>query len=589
MGSVTMEKNEEQNESCVTVDKITEEISPILDKVEEKEETNQTVDNTVDKAKTELISDDETLKINPVEDQKYDEIPSTPLKQKQLLIDEMLSSEFSSDIDSDMPLSAIPNDYRIKRSKKLPSPVRTYKTSEPPQSLDEKENLLPITETPMIKTRASPEKLKNNSAKVLRHHRIHKQASATQIDESDCSDSSSSEDEYYVKKPQRPPPLKIPNQNLLINLDDDPQLREKSPRKIERTDTVIYKGPKEKNLLDLSNNDLQPSSPPLSPIVINSPSTPVILPTTPCTDVNHLKVPGVNLKDIVPNSPFPPGQLSKATFDFPDDVRVAQMLLKKFRQTCMMDLMKIIDSKMMHHHSHSESTKRRKHLHQSMVAKRNQTPSPDSTKKRMTHHRRSRSRSPESHSPTSSSHHHHHHHLPSSPLATHSLSKHPLKNHHDSNENIKPTAPSTPEVSTPQSAVKILTTSRQTSVISKSELLEMHDLKTHPAESANEIIDYISTIEATTNLISETKITNTANATDNLCVSHSPSTNRQQNQETGQNQVPAAPPVSPIANHHQKVVPVAHSPLVKTIPAIPLHRRSSDSDLSITPKGQFIQ
>lgn len=134
----------------------------------------------------------------------------------------------------------------------------------------------------------------------------------------------------------------------------------------------------------------------------------------------------------------------------------------------------------------------------------------------------------------------------------------------------------------------------------ESEIVEMHVLKIHesakaavkPSDTSESIAANIAITHATTpttttpptNNVPETKTTNTANATDNLCVSHSPPSHRQQHRQNQNPENQQGTSISPANNQqHQKI---AHSPLAKNS-AIPLHRRSSDSDLSITPKGRF--
>lgn len=572
---------------------------------------------------------------------------STSKTGKILTVDELLSSEFSSDVDSDMPLSAVPSDYRSKRTKKLSSPSRTSRLTEQarqkkvPAPLTlliaqplliepclEREKLLTQLDPKQVETSSTPQMSpKINIGKVARHHRLHKQVSVIQTDEEVPSESSD-DDEYYTNKHPRPVAPKIPEKSL-INLDDDQHLpvstdqRGKSPRRVERTDTVIYKGPKDKDkpILDLTNNEPPASPPPLSPTVVGTPTT--VAPRSPNADLNHLQVPIATLRDIVPKSPYPTEKSSepKAVFSFPDEERISEMLIKKYRLSCMLDLIKVIDTRMLsHHHSHTDSTRRHKHM---TIAKRNQTPSPDSVHRKMLHHRRSRSKSPESISI------HHHHHSPHSPSpSVHHLAKHSVaKSHHDSCESItdklhhSALPPSSVamkqhiikelEEVVVNAAAKRLAQAKPPNnhAITESESIEMQALKIHecpkaavkPSVTSESITANIATNTAATthattcttpttptNNIPETKTTNTANATDNLCVSQSPSTPRQQQQHRqNQNQeTPQGSSTSPANNQlHQKI---ANSPSTRNS-AIPLHRRSSDSDLSITPKGRFFR
>lgn len=555
--------------------------------------------------------DDDEEKVSLIDD-KDEELPPPPpppplFENKK---DEILSSEFSSDVDSDMPISAIPYDYRTKRpTKKLSSPTRTSKPVIGEQETRKKPRSEPLflslppppPPPPGYEEKATPEKSpknSNNSGKSMRHHRLQKQLSLTQDDD---NPSESSEDEYYAKK-RAVLPKANQDKKLLINLNDDDMQqssstdqRGKSPRPVVRTDTVIYKPPaekitpappKEKNLLDTVNTELPSSPAPLVPVV-TPPKVTRTISNSGNADNNHLQVPSANLRDIVPKSPYPmeSPKEGKSSFNFPDEARVAEMLMKKYRRTCMLDLIKVIDSRMLHHHSHSDSTRRRRHV---LISKRNQTPSPDSVHRKMPHHRRSRSRSPES------NHHHH--------------TKHHSRSHHASCESIVDKLPSTtlhttsssePVVEEPEEAVESLGQPKTTATTanipasnnntSTPEFLEMHAIK--PS----------TTTHSKTNVpIPDTKSTNPANATDNLCVSHSPSARRQQqnNQNQNQNQEVNSQPqqqqqlqqqtqgtsISPAGNQQQQKV--AHSPATRN-PGIPLHRRSSDSDLSITPKGLF--
>jgi len=74
--------------------------------------------------------------------------------------------------------------------------------------------------------------------------------------------------------------------------------------------------------------------------------------------------------------------------------------------------------------------------------------------------------------------------------------------------------------------------------------------------------------------------TNTANMTYNSCVSHPFPDLRQQDEASISPSYPL-PAVSSMA------VKMSQSPATRTLANVPLHRRSSDSDLSVTPKGKF--
>jgi len=74
--------------------------------------------------------------------------------------------------------------------------------------------------------------------------------------------------------------------------------------------------------------------------------------------------------------------------------------------------------------------------------------------------------------------------------------------------------------------------------------------------------------------------TNTANMTYNSCVSR-PFPNLRQQDEASISPSYPLPAVSSMA------VKMSQSPATRTLANVPLHRRSSDSDLSVTPKGKF--
>ncbi|XP_076290248.1 C2 domain-containing protein 5 isoform X1 [Lasioglossum baleicum] len=78
-----------------------------------------------------------------------------------------------------------------------------------------------------------------------------------------------------------------------------------------------------------------------------------------------------------------------------------------------------------------------------------------------------------------------------------------------------------------------------------------------------------------------TNITNTANITDNSCVSRPSPDHRQQDEAS------VSPPC-PLPAVPSMVSKVCQVPTTKAQPAVSLHRRSSDSDLSITPKGNSL-
>lgn len=80
--------------------------------------------------------------------------------------------------------------------------------------------------------------------------------------------------------------------------------------------------------------------------------------------------------------------------------------------------------------------------------------------------------------------------------------------------------------------------------------------------------------------IDNTKPTNTANITHNSCVSRPSPDLRQQDEAS-------VSPSCPLPAVSSMTVKMSQSPATRTLANVPLHRRSSDSDLSVTPKGEF--
>lgn len=79
--------------------------------------------------------------------------------------------------------------------------------------------------------------------------------------------------------------------------------------------------------------------------------------------------------------------------------------------------------------------------------------------------------------------------------------------------------------------------------------------------------------------IDRTKPTNTANITHNSCVSRPSPDLRQQDEAS-------ISPSCPLPATTSMTAKMSQSPATRTLANIPLHRRSSDSDLSVTPKGE---
>lgn len=80
--------------------------------------------------------------------------------------------------------------------------------------------------------------------------------------------------------------------------------------------------------------------------------------------------------------------------------------------------------------------------------------------------------------------------------------------------------------------------------------------------------------------IDRTKPTNTANITHNTCVSRPSPDLRQQDEAS-------VSPSYPLPAVSSMTVKMSQSPATRILANVPLHRRSSDSDLSVTPKGKL--
>ncbi|XP_023314150.1 uncharacterized protein LOC106652114 isoform X2 [Trichogramma pretiosum] len=564
-----------------------------------------------------------------------------------------LSSEFSSDIDSDLPLKIISSE-RPKRVRKISNSSRSKscvdsdkkKKVPPPLKMPENDEESPVQQQQI----SSPASLKS-----ARHHqRLHKQQSLI-LDELG-NNSESSGDEYYPKHHVSRASSK---NHLLINLSDDDDEPSQSvsladgkvkiSRKVERTDTVIYKGPKEKSFPEASNAELE-ALPPAAAATIQPK---LVVPRSPTSEIKLLQLPSPTPKDIAPKSPYPVEDRKSSEFVFPDEEkRVAEILTKKYRQSCMSDLIKMIDSRMLahHHHHHGHDSLRRRRLATSS-RRLDQTPSPESTHRRI--RGRSRSRSPESTTASGGHHHHshhHHHHHATNLHSSHSFasSMHQLdgshsrahKSHHNSSESIVELAALSPraglvnnhsvvesqppplreelddELEQQQQPLKVLEKAPDQSslkAVSNSINADQQMLELQPLMKS--IINSTSPLTTNTNNNNSNNnndnnnsaagseafnynniITNNSNETDNSCVSQSSPIRRQQSQQQKTNQsVDQQQQISPATSNGQsnaKVIAAtsAHSPAGKNpvLSGVSMHRRSSDSDLSITPKGNSL-
>lgn len=123
---------------------------------------------------------------------------------------------------------------------------------------------------------------------------------------------------------------------------------------------------------------------------------------------------------------------------------------------------------------------------------------------------------------------------------------------------------------------------------SNSDTIEMMQLKTNDTNHSisstpvDHAVHESHSIFSISKMLDEnelTNITNTANMTYNSCVSPPSSDHRQQDEASLSPSYPL-PAVSPVVSK------VCQLPATKTQPTASLHRRSSDSDLSVTPKGE---
>ncbi|XP_078046490.1 uncharacterized protein LOC144474946 isoform X1 [Augochlora pura] len=139
-------------------------------------------------------------------------------------------------------------------------------------------------------------------------------------------------------------------------------------------------------------------------------------------------------------------------------------------------------------------------------------------------------------------------------------------------------------------AAKELTVDTQSSdsLRFSSNAIEMKELKPTNHLSSLSSIDHtihksysICNINEISNNNEFTNITNTANITDHSCVSRPSPDHRQQDEAS------ISPPC-PLPAVPSMVSKVCQVPTTKAQPAVSLHRRSSDSDLSITPKGNSL-
>ncbi|XP_044009971.1 uncharacterized protein LOC122853535 [Aphidius gifuensis] len=327
----------------------------------------------------------------------------------------------------------------------------------------------------------------------------------------------------------------------------------KISKKVTRTETVIYKGPLKENNDKLKKiKSLTPSSP---KIIIAPPSEKESQVSSIKSDC-HLRVPIGDSKEVNIHSPSTFEDKETPEFSLPNKYSMEAQIMserfkRKYRQHCMLDLIRTIDAKMMVHHMHNNRKDSKKKRHDKNHI--NLTPSPESIN-RIRHRRNSRSKSPEKqHHHSHHNHSHHNHQLPlssssSSPLP-HTLTTNSNNFTINNNNNID-------------------NFNRENNNFKENLNIDMAVYKSHSDSNLDDLRDKLLS----------TNITNNANNTDDMCVPCPLIIPRQQEE------VSATPPTQVLPGSVGTKLP--NSPGIKH--AIPLHRRSSDSDLSITPKGNSL-
>lgn len=382
----------------------------------------------------------------------------------------------------------------------------------------------------------------------------------------------------------------------------------KISKKVTRTETVIYKGPIKEN-----NDKLKKikSSTPLSPtIVVASPSEKESQLSSIKSDC-HLRVPIGESKEVNIHSPCTFEDKETPEFSLPNKYSMEAQIMserfkRKYRQHCMLDLIRTIDAKMMVHHMHNNRKDSKKKRHDKNHV--NLTPSPESIN-RIRHRRNSRSKSPEKqHHHGHHNHSHHNHQLPlSSPSS--SSSPHTLTAKKEPPTNLSSTENLSLNNSNNNNYSKTICIDENKKslndklIIKNVENIDEKNNHNFIIINNNNNYNHIDNFNREDNNFKEnlnidlavykshsdsnlddlrdklsTNITNNANNTDDMCVPCPLIIPRQQEE------ISATPPTQVLPGSVGTKLP--NSPAIKH-PGIPLHRRSSDSDLSITPKGEF--
>lgn len=409
----------------------------------------------------------------------------------------------------------------------------------------------------------------------------------------------------------------------------------KSQKKVERTDTVIYKGPaKDREKTSAARSGHSDSVKSVKSKQSTSCPIPIVVAPPPEEKTTRLQVPMIQTTNInVQNCRSPEDEKNSQQLggngpskkSHSEELAMSEKFTRKYRQHCMLDLMKTIETKMMTHHMHHErrdstrSKQRKKRERMNASA----TPSPDSIHRTKQHRRRSRSRSPDrphvhgraGHVSTLTTHS-----FPIRNCSSLNLAQDPIssesscccenssrnniapptvisKDH--SNSSDKDNAESTicseinwsnicpPDISITsnnnESNAEEITIDPQI-IKTNSGLLAPKDLSEHPVFKSHSAAGSLELFGSCSSP-PLTKNTNIPNMTDDLCVPCSQLTHRQRNEQPS-SPLPTSSAGLPSSLGSKQVTPNASSAKNNTTALPNMHRRSSDSDLSITPKGE---
>lgn len=412
-------------------------------------------------------------------------------------------------------------------------------------------------------------------------------------------------------------------------------VEEERRKKVQRNETVIYRGASkdgektpsaffEGKLTPQTASKPKPKPKPVSIVIASAPA--------PEDDRCHLSVPVFKITEVNAKSNFTDDETADKNHQLAEHATKFQC---NYKRQCMMDLIKIIDTKML---VHSAMDHARKHKKEKMLP--SLSPSPDSVRRPKSHAKKSksRSRSPEESSlqgyatgsslvrQNCSSASSVSRHAPPSPYhvpdninrceksvskvftgsgSLEALDKSPSENRRRSSEAdeiretaVKLLAGATTPGDRPDVNVAVAVELKALDQFG----LELEPNRTNDDDATGrgnlltpsklEIVSVVRKSHSECNLreaqqerdgaVEIINNTNTANITDNSCVPCYPDPHRQQQPEvvTDATPSPATPTPANLANK------ISKSPVPKPNSAVPIHRRSSDSDLSITPKGR---